>query len=117
MLQGAFIKGGGPGAFGRMSQGGADPRGKEELQTVQGGPSTWSNPAGRVSVQFAPGAVSIPPKQSPSQGLSQGKLSLNVYRSSANPLRYRLAKVSISRLAEDRYFGKSLLPGLLTTFL
>lgn len=59
-LQGAFIKGGGgPGAFGRMSQGGADPRSKEEIQTVVGGPSTWSNPTGRVSVQFAPGAVSL----------------------------------------------------------
>ena len=58
-LQGAFIKGGGgPGAFGRMSQGGVDPRTKEEMQTVQGGAKTWSNPTGRVSVQFAPGAVS-----------------------------------------------------------
>ena len=61
-LQGAFIKGGGgPGAFGRMSQAGTDPRSKEEIQTVQGGPSTWSNPTGRVSVQFAPGAVSLFP--------------------------------------------------------
>lgn len=59
-LQGALFKGqGGPGAFGRMSQGGVDPRTKEEIQTVQGGPSTWSNPAGRVSVQFAPGAVGL----------------------------------------------------------
>lgn len=59
-LQGAFIKGGGgPGAFGRMSQGQVDPRSKEEIQTVAGGPSTWSNPTGRVSVQFAPGAVSL----------------------------------------------------------
>ncbi len=40
-----------------MSQGSVDPRTKEEIQTVQGGPSTWSNPTGRVSVQFAPGAV------------------------------------------------------------
>lgn len=42
-----------------MSQGGVDPRTKEEIQTVQGGAKTWSNPTGRVSVQFAPGAVSF----------------------------------------------------------
>lgn len=41
-----------------MSTGNAGGKTKEEMQTVQGGPSTWSNPAGRVSVQFAPGAVS-----------------------------------------------------------
>jgi len=58
-MQGAFINGGsGPGAFGRMSAGSADNRPQNE---VQGGPATWANPTGRVSVQFAPGAVCPPP--------------------------------------------------------
>ena len=61
-VQGAFIKGSaGPGAFGRMSQASEDPRNKSEINYIAGGQQTWQNPAGRVSVQFAPGAVSPPP--------------------------------------------------------
>jgi hypothetical protein len=73
-VQGAFIKGGGgTGAFGRMSAGPSDNRPQNEIQTVQGGPATWTNPTGRVSVQFAPGAlerasvVSVP-RRTPSVG-------------------------------------------------
>ena len=61
MMQGAFINsGGGTGAFGRMSAGPSDGRNPKEVQTIAGGPATWTNPTGRVSVQFAPGAVSPP---------------------------------------------------------
>jgi hypothetical protein len=57
-VQGAFIKGSaGPGAFGRMSQASEDPRNKSEINYIAGGQQTWQNPAGRVSVQFAPGAL------------------------------------------------------------
>ena len=60
-MQGAFIKSSvGPGAFGRMSATGGEERPKSEVNTIAGGPATWSNPTGRVSVQFAPGAVSHP---------------------------------------------------------
>lgn len=59
-VQGAFISSNvGPGAFGRMSAGPTDGKPKSELNTISGGPATWSNPTGRVSVQFGPGAVRL----------------------------------------------------------
>lgn len=58
-VQGAFISSsvGTTGAFGRMSAGPAEAKPKSELHTISGGPATWSNPTGRVSVQFGPGAL------------------------------------------------------------
>ena len=57
--QGAFVGGNAlsTGAFGRRSAT-AEERPKSEVHTIAGGPASWNNPTGRVSVQFSPGAVS-----------------------------------------------------------